>query len=89
MRKARTEVVIEGEGDACAFSESVGQTTQLFLVSSFRDALYLSLEGSVRMLPLLPNSRVLDWVIPIQEDKGEGNGRGEGWWDFSRTVDWE
>ena len=32
---------------------SVDRTTLLFLVSSFRDALYLSLMGSVRMLPLL------------------------------------
>ena len=30
------------------------------------------------MLPLLPNSRVLDWVIPIQEDNGESDGWGEG-----------
>ena len=32
---------------------SVDRTTLLFLISSFRDALYLSLMGSVRMLLLL------------------------------------
>ena len=56
MRKVRTKVVIEGGG--CAGGMSADHIIQLFLISSFRDALYLLLKGSVRMLPLLPSLRV-------------------------------
>ena len=53
MRKARTGVVISGGGSGRACRASIDQVILLFLASSFRDALYLSLEGSVRMLLLL------------------------------------
>ena len=43
----------------------------LFSLVASRDTLYLSLMGSVRMLPLLPNLRVLDRAIPVQEVNGE------------------
>ena len=79
MRKVRTKVVIEGDGHASGVS--VDRVVLLFsLVSSFRDTLYLSLKGSVRMLPLLPNLRVLDWAILVQEDNGKG--WSEGWSDM-------
>ena len=59
MRKARTEVVILGEGSDCAFGASKGRGVWytsvgavLSLVAS-RNALYLSLRGSVTMLLLL------------------------------------
>lgn len=53
MRKVKTGAVILGEDNDHALRKSVEQVTLLFLPSSFRDALYLSLVGSVRMLLLL------------------------------------
>ena len=81
MRKVRTKAVILGDSRVCRVS--VDWVTLLFsFVSSFRDTLYLSLEGSVRMLLLLPNSRVPLRAVPVQGENGEGGDgedRGKEW----------
>ena len=70
-----------------SFKVSIGWMPLLFLVNSFWDALYLSLKGSVRMLPLLPNLEVT-WAIPVSGDNDEDGIKGNSWMEELFLEQW-